>query len=92
MLWKKFSPLTNKGKSLAELQAITSFVADGASAVSDITVTGVGALDTIESVTMFAAGVPSDVTADASVTAADTIQLATVDSTGNKLVVRYWAK
>lgn len=92
MLEQRFSPLTNKGKAIKELQSVNQFVADGAIAVTDITVTGIGSTDTIETVTMFAAGVPSDVTAEASITAADTIQLSTTNSTSNKLVVRYWAK
>jgi hypothetical protein len=75
--------------ALAQLQALTKSVVDGDTAVTDIPVTGITLGSQLLSVMMFAAGVPSDVTADASITSAGNIQLATVNSTGNKLVVEW---
>lgn len=44
---------------LKELQSVTTFVADGAAANNDITVTGLGPEDTILSALQFSTGVPS---------------------------------
>lgn len=81
---------TLKGAALAELAGLTAAVVNGDSSATDITVTGVKVGDTIESVVMFASGVPSIVTDEVSITADDTIQLDTTDSTGNTLLVRFW--
>jgi hypothetical protein len=79
-------------RMIRELQAVKSAVVAGAAADADITVTGIMADDTLESVTMFDTGVPSDVTAEASITDDDTVVLDTTNSTGNQLLVRWWTK
>lgn len=64
-------------------------VATGAAAATAIPVTGLKADAHLVSVIMVAAGVPSDVTTDASVSSAGNIKLATTVSTGNKLIVTF---
>lgn len=87
---------TGKGSAAAmirELQAQKSGVADGALPATNITLTGVKANDTLVSVIHFEAGAPTaDMVAEASITADDTIQLSTTDTTGDKLVVTWLAK
>lgn len=83
---------TVKGKAITELQGLTVNVVNGTTAATNIAVSGIALVDTLVSVIMFTAGVPSDVTADASITSAGNIQLATVDSTGNKLQVMWFNK
>lgn len=80
---------TVKGKAINEVQAMTQAVVAGTTATTDIAVTGITVADTIVGVIMFAAGVPSDVTSEASVTSAGNIQLSTTNSTGNQLLVTY---
>lgn len=77
---------------IRELQGLKMVVAAGAAADTDITATGAKTTDTVMSALMFDTGVPSDVTAEVSFTAADTMQLSDTDSTGNTLVVWYWSK
>lgn len=89
---QSITPHTKKGRALNELQRMRSKVVDGGAAGANLTATGLKTVDTLVSVIMFAAGVPSDVTSDASITANDVLVLATTNSTGNKLVVHYWAK
>ena len=84
-------------KVLAELQNINFFVADGAAAEADITVTGIGLTDTVLAVMNLPVdGNVDDLTvmdvAEVSITAADTIQLSTTATTGDKLLVIYLAK
>lgn len=76
-------------KILQQVQGITTTVVAGAAADTDIALAGVEATGTLQSVIMYNGGVPSDVTADASITEADVIQL-TSDSSGNTLVVTYF--
>jgi len=73
--------------AIRQLQLAYQKVAAGDTAVTDIAIAGVGLKDQITSVIMFAAGVPSDVTSEASVTSAGNIQLSTTDSSGNTLLV-----
>ena len=80
------------GHALKELQSLKTEVLDGAAAVTNIAVTGIAVGDTIQSAVMYAAGVPSNVTAEVSITSAGNIQLATTDSTSNKLVVNWFGK
>jgi hypothetical protein len=72
-------------------EARKTSVAAGANANTDIAVPGIKiGRDRLESVLMFTAGVPSDVTSQASVKADGQIQL-TGSSAGNVLVV-FWTK
>jgi len=64
-------------------------VVNGAAADTNIAVAGITTGDEIVSVIMFDTGVPSVVTAEASITSNGNIQLDTTDSTGNKLVVTW---
>ena len=73
--------------AIRQLQLAHQKVVAGATAVTDIAIAGVGLKDQITSVIMFTAGVPSDVTAEASVTSAGNIQLSTTNSSGNTLLV-----
>jgi hypothetical protein len=77
--------------AIRELQGKATTVVAGAAATTDIAVTGIAVGDTLGSVLMFAAGVPSDVSSEASITSAGNIQLSTTDSTGNQLVVEWYA-
>lgn len=83
---------TTKSLAIGELQRLKTKVVAGAGAGVNIPVTGIATVDTLQSVTMFAAGVPSDVTSAASITSAGNIQLAAVSSTGNMLMVNFWDK
>lgn len=83
---------SHTGHAIRELQSVTQEAVAGAAAVTNIAVAGIATTDTLESVTMFAAGVPSDVTGEASITSAGNIQLSTTNSTGNTLLVRWLAK
>lgn len=92
MTFFKIGVGTNKGNAILELQGQTRAVVNGAAAATNIPVTGLGVKDTLFSVVMFAAGVPSDVTADASIASAGNLKLATTNSTGNKLIVEWYKK
>lgn len=82
---------THQDHAIRELQAKTVSVADGAAANANIAVAGIGTADTVGSVVMFAAGVPSVVpVSEVTITAAGIIQLSTTVSTGNKLVVEWY--
>ena len=71
---------------------LKSLVATGAAA-GNVTATGIAVLDTLVSVVMFAAGVPSDLTSEFTITAANVINNTSGTSTnGNKLVVLYFDK
>lgn len=67
-------------------------VVNGTTAVTNIAVAGITTADEIQSVVMYAAGVPSDVTSEASITSAGNIRLSTTNSTGNKLVINWYDK
>lgn len=67
-------------------------VGNGAAAVTNIAVAGITTADELQSVIMFASGVPSDVTSEASITSAGNIRLSTTNSTGNKLVINWYDK
>lgn len=82
---------TLKGKAIKELQSLRTEVVDGDSADTDIPVANITTRDTLESVIEFAAGVPTDRTAACSITSDGNIQC-TADTTGDKLVVRWWDK
>lgn len=77
---------------LKELQGLTRTLVDGAAADTNIPITGIAAEDTLVSVIEWNAGVPTDRTADASITSAGNIQLSTTNSTGNKLDVLWFNK
>lgn len=81
---------TVKAEAIKELQRFKTSVVNGAAAATNIPVAGITTSDTIQSVLMFAAGVPSSVTSAASITSNGNIQLAAVNSTGNVLVVNWW--
>lgn len=82
----------NQGHAISELQSLTTETAAGAAANANIAVAGIAIGDTLQSVVMFASGVPSIVTSEASVTSAGNIQLTTTVSTGNTLVVNFFVK
>lgn len=77
---------------IKELQGLTTNIGDGTTAATNIAVAGIALEDTLQSVIMFAGGVPSDVTSEASITSAGNIQLSTTDSTGNKLLITWFNK
>lgn len=81
---------TTKGEAIKELQRFKTSVVNGTTAVTNIPVTGIKTTDTLQSVVMFAAGVPSAVTAEASITSDGNVQLSTTNSTGNQLVICWW--
>lgn len=78
-------------KMLKELQGFKMVVVTGVAADTDMAVAGIKTTDTITAACMFSGGVPSDVTADVSITSAGNIQY-TGDSSGNTLQVFYWVK
>jgi len=88
---KVVTPHTDRGNAINELQGLTTAVAAGAGAVTNIAVAGIKLTDTLQSVVMFTAGVPSVVT-DASITSAGNIQCAATVTTGNTLVINYYVK
>jgi len=79
-----------RGESLAAAQRLVVAVVDGDDSETDIDLEGIAEGDVIVSVLEFDTGVPTDRTAEASVTEDDVIQLDTTDTTGNKLVVTYY--
>jgi hypothetical protein len=77
---------------LQELQGRRqSLVTGGASAVQ-LTLTGIATTDTIQSVIRFHTGVPSDVTAQASIPATGKIAITGTDTTGDMLLVSWFRK
>ena len=92
MTMERVTEHTDRGAAIVELQGLTTKVGTGTTAATNIAVTGIRTVDTLQSVIMFASGVPSDVTADASITSDGNIQLGTVDSSTNQLVVNYYVK
>jgi len=84
---KRVSKDTVKGKAIHALASPKVAVVDGGAAETDLTATGLSAGDHVVSALMYAGGVPSDVTGEVTVTADDTVQLSTTDSTGNKIVI-----
>lgn len=86
------SKLTNgtaKADAILEVAGAVTKVLAGTTAVTNIAVAGAKVGDVIESCIMFASGVPSDVTSEASFTSAGNLRLSTTDSTGNTLILRY---
>lgn len=97
MTLKSVPAQTDRGGAIRELQGLKTAVVSGAAADTDITVATSDGIalksdDTLESVIMFAAGVPSDVTVEASIQSNGKLQLDTTNSTGNKLMVTWWRK
>lgn len=84
---KRVSKDTVKGEVLHALANPTVAIASGAAAATNITATGLKPTDHVVKALMFAGGVPSDVTSEVSITADDTVQLSTTNSTGNTLVI-----
>jgi hypothetical protein len=80
---------TKKGKALTSLASLKTQVLDGAAADTDIAVTGAQVGDVIQSAIMYAAGVPSDVTDQASFTSAGNLQV-TVSTASNKIVLAWF--
>ena len=70
--------------------AIKRTIVNGAAAATNIAVAGAAADAKLVAVIMFTAGVPSDVTADATIVNGN-LKLAVTNSTGNKLDV-HWAQ
>lgn len=83
---------------IRELQQLKIRVAAGAAAATDITVAGIATIDTLVQVLRLdrdAVAANINLTAhgsEASITAADTIQLSTTDTTGDTLIVVYFDK
>lgn len=87
---QKVSSHTVKGRAIKELQDTKVFVVTGGAAAAQLTCTGIKVGDTVESVVMYAAGVPSLIAlSEVSIPAADKIALSTTNSTSNKLVVTF---
>ncbi len=76
---------------IKELQGLTVKVLDGAAANTNIAVAGIEVEDTIVSAIEFAAGVPADRTAVATITSAGNIQI-NDDTSGNKVILTYFRK
>lgn len=76
---------------IRELQGLTTVVVDGAAANTSIAVSGLGARDTIQSAIMYAAGVPSDIKASASIFSAGNVRFS-VSTAGNKVVLSFYKK
>lgn len=74
--------------ALKQLQGLTTEVVNGAAANTNIPVPGLGADDHIQSVIMYAGGVPSKLVPSAQ--SAGNLQFASV-TTGNKLVINFYA-
>lgn len=87
-----FERTSNVNHAIAELQALQTATVAGAAAATNIAISGITTQDTIESVVEFAAGVPTDRTAEASITSDGNIQLSTTDTTGDVLLVRWYQK
>lgn len=83
-MWEDISHI---GHALKQIQGMYQRCVAGAAAATNIAVADVKPGDAIVTVTMFAGGVPSDVTAEATITSAGNIQLSTTNSTGNTLQV-----
>ena len=84
-------------KVIEELQGVKMFVATGAAAEATITVTGIGADDTLVAILQLpATGNIDDLVVidldEASIEAANEIELATTDTTSDKLLVIWAAK
>lgn len=92
MARESITPHTRKGRAIVELQSVVTEVVAGTTSATNIAVANILTTDTLESVIMFAAGVPSDVTGEASITSNGNIQLSTTNSTGNTLIVRWLDK
>lgn len=79
-------------QALVELQGLSIDLVAGAAADAAITVTGIGTEDTILSVIHNTAGTLADLTAEATITDDDEIQLGTTDTTGDQLLVFWYDK
>lgn len=75
-------------KAISQLQSMQTKVVDGAAADTDIPVAGLSDESVLQSVIEYAAGVPEDQTAAASVVDGD-LQVSN-DTTGSKLVVTFY--
>lgn len=78
-------------KALGEARRVKTAVVNGAASSSPITVTGLAAEDTLQSVVEYAAGVPADRTGVSSIDANGKLVVAAT-TTGNKLVVTWFDK
>lgn len=76
---------------IRELQSLKVEVLAGAAADTNIAVTGIAVDDTLLSVIEFVAGVPTDRTANASITSAGNIQV-DVSTAGNSLQLMWFGK
>lgn len=76
-------------RAVRQLQGLTTVVADGAAANTNIAVPGLGADGHVQSVIMYASGVPSKITPSAQ--SAGNVQFASA-TTGNKLVINFYAE
>ncbi|MDH5183982.1 MAG: hypothetical protein OEX12_08850 [Gammaproteobacteria bacterium] len=85
----KLSAETVKGNALKVLAGQKQSVVAGTTAATNIALAGAAVGDVIQSVIMYATGVPSDVTAEASITSAGNLQLSTTNSSTNTLVVTW---
>lgn len=86
-----FEDSSHEGHAIRQLQGAWQAVVAGDAAATDITVTGAKVGDEVK-VLAFNAGTPSVPAGAVSVTAADTIQFATADTTGDTLVVTVYPK
>lgn len=75
--------------ALGQLQAKRTSIVAGAAAATNIAIAGITQDAHLLSVIQMSGGVPADATADASVTSAGNIQLATINSTGDTLMVEW---
>lgn len=76
---------------IKELQGLSVRVVNGAAPATNIAVSGIATEDTILAVIKFSAGVPSDVTADATIFSAGNIRLSS-DSADTTLQVFFFNK
>jgi hypothetical protein len=84
---KRVSKETVKGQVLHDLARPRIAVVQGGDAATDLTATGLKAGDHVVSAILLSAGVQSVITDEVTVTADDTIQVATTATTGDEILV-----
>lgn len=77
----------HQGFAIRQLQGLKTATVAGALAATNIALAGAKTTDHIVSVIEYAAGVPTDRTAEASIPTDGNLQLSTTDTSGDTLVV-----
>ena len=94
MTMESVTEFTDRGKAIKELQQLIAATVAGSTALTNIAVTGIKLVDTLQSVIEIATttGIPTDRTAETSITSDGNIQLSTTNTPRDKLIVQYWRK